>query len=104
VVVAPPAVTPLVSDGLTNREVADRLFVSLHVHNSHLRPVRARLSLRAAHTAIAGRIDPGRDHEPDDIADFPWRHHTERAASRSGSASSARDPPAPVQALIAKSA
>jgi NADP-dependent 3-hydroxy acid dehydrogenase YdfG len=30
------------------------------------------------HTAIAGRIAPGEDHEPDDVAETLWRHHTER--------------------------
>jgi hypothetical protein len=26
----------------------------------------------------AGRIAPGEDHEPDDVAEVLWRHHTER--------------------------
>jgi hypothetical protein len=30
------------------------------------------------HTAIAGRIAPGEDHEPDDVAELLWRRHTER--------------------------
>jgi NADP-dependent 3-hydroxy acid dehydrogenase YdfG len=30
------------------------------------------------HTAIAGRIAPGEDHEPDDVAETLWRRHTER--------------------------
>jgi NADP-dependent 3-hydroxy acid dehydrogenase YdfG len=29
------------------------------------------------HTAVAGRIAPGGDHEPDDVAEILWRHHTE---------------------------
>jgi NADP-dependent 3-hydroxy acid dehydrogenase YdfG len=30
------------------------------------------------HTAIAGRIAPGSDHEPDDIADALWQRHVGR--------------------------
>jgi NADP-dependent 3-hydroxy acid dehydrogenase YdfG len=36
--------------------------------------------IHVGHTAIAGRIAPGEDHEPDDIANVLWRHHTERGA------------------------
>jgi NADP-dependent 3-hydroxy acid dehydrogenase YdfG len=36
--------------------------------------------IHVAHTAIAGRIAPGEDHEPDEIADLLWHHHTERRA------------------------
>jgi NADP-dependent 3-hydroxy acid dehydrogenase YdfG len=36
--------------------------------------------IHVGHTAIAGRIAPGGDHEPDEIADVLWRHHTERGA------------------------
>ncbi|MGI8750416.1 MAG: SDR family NAD(P)-dependent oxidoreductase [Thermoleophilaceae bacterium] len=34
--------------------------------------------VHVAHTAIGGRIAPGEDHEPDDVAEILWRHHTER--------------------------
>jgi NADP-dependent 3-hydroxy acid dehydrogenase YdfG len=34
--------------------------------------------VHVAHTAVGGRIAPGGDHEPDDVADLLWRHHTER--------------------------
>ena len=34
--------------------------------------------LHVAHTAIAGRIAPGQDHEPEDIAEALWSHHTRR--------------------------
>jgi len=34
--------------------------------------------VHVAHTAIGGRIAPGEDHEPDDVAEVLWRHHTER--------------------------
>jgi NADP-dependent 3-hydroxy acid dehydrogenase YdfG len=36
--------------------------------------------IHVAHTAIGGRIAPGADHEPEDVADVLWRHHTERSA------------------------
>jgi NADP-dependent 3-hydroxy acid dehydrogenase YdfG len=34
--------------------------------------------VHVAHTAIGGRIGPGETHEPDDVAEVLWRHHTER--------------------------
>jgi NADP-dependent 3-hydroxy acid dehydrogenase YdfG len=34
--------------------------------------------VHVAHTAIAGRIAPGGDHEPDEVAEVLWRHHAER--------------------------
>jgi DNA-binding CsgD family transcriptional regulator len=41
------AVAGLVADGLTNREVAERLFVSPHTINSHLRQVFAKLEVNS---------------------------------------------------------
>ena len=35
--------------------------------------------IHVGHTAIGGRIAPGGDHEPDEIAEVLWRHHTERS-------------------------
>jgi short-subunit dehydrogenase len=35
--------------------------------------------VHVGHTAIAGRIAPGADFEPDEVAELLWRHHTERA-------------------------
>jgi NADP-dependent 3-hydroxy acid dehydrogenase YdfG len=35
--------------------------------------------IHVGHTAIAGRIAPGEDHEPDEVADLLWNHHAERA-------------------------
>jgi NADP-dependent 3-hydroxy acid dehydrogenase YdfG len=35
--------------------------------------------VHVAHTAIAGRIAPGADHEPEEIAEVLWSHHTQRA-------------------------
>lgn len=39
----------------------------------------AERGVHVAHTAIGGRIEPGGDHEPEDVADVLWRHHTERS-------------------------
>jgi DNA-binding CsgD family transcriptional regulator len=39
------AVARLVAEGLTNREVAERLFVSPHTVNSHLRHVFSKLGI-----------------------------------------------------------
>ena len=39
------AVAQLVAEGLTNREVAERLFVSPHTVNSHLRHVFSKLGI-----------------------------------------------------------
>jgi NADP-dependent 3-hydroxy acid dehydrogenase YdfG len=36
--------------------------------------------IHVAHTAIAGRIAPGADHEPADVADVLWSHHVDREA------------------------
>jgi NADP-dependent 3-hydroxy acid dehydrogenase YdfG len=36
--------------------------------------------VHVAHTAIGGRIAPGEDHEPDDVAELLWRHHVEPSA------------------------
>jgi NADP-dependent 3-hydroxy acid dehydrogenase YdfG len=38
----------------------------------------ADLGVHVAHTAVGGRIAPGADHEPDDVAEVLWNHHTER--------------------------
>jgi short-subunit dehydrogenase len=34
--------------------------------------------IHVAHTAVGGRIAPGADHEPADVAEVLWRHHAER--------------------------
>src|SRR3954451_130175 len=39
----------------------------------------AEKGVHVAHTAIGGRIAPGSDHEPADIADALWRQHTDRS-------------------------
>ena len=38
----------------------------------------AEKGVHVAHTAIAGRIAPGGDHEPDDVAEVLWKHHTDK--------------------------
>ena len=35
--------------------------------------------VHVGHTAIAGRIAPGEDHEPDDVAEVLWRHPVDKA-------------------------
>jgi DNA-binding CsgD family transcriptional regulator len=49
------AIAQLVADGLTNREVAERLFISPHTVNTHLRQVYAKLEInsRVALTRLA---------------------------------------------------
>jgi NADP-dependent 3-hydroxy acid dehydrogenase YdfG len=34
--------------------------------------------VHVGHTAIAGRIGPGEDHEPDDVAEVLWKHHIDK--------------------------
>ena len=34
--------------------------------------------IHVGHTAIGGSIAPNGDHQPDDVADVLWRHHTDR--------------------------
>ena len=38
----------------------------------------AKKGVHVGHTAIAGTIAPGGDHEPDDVAEALWRHHADR--------------------------
>jgi short-subunit dehydrogenase len=35
--------------------------------------------VHVAHTAIGGRIAPGADHEPDDVAEILWQQHVDRS-------------------------
>jgi NAD(P)-dependent dehydrogenase (short-subunit alcohol dehydrogenase family) len=35
--------------------------------------------VHVAHTAIGGRIAPGADHEPDEVAEVPWQQHRDRS-------------------------
>ncbi len=34
--------------------------------------------IHVGHTAVGGSIAPDGDHEPDDVADVLWRHHSDR--------------------------
>jgi short-subunit dehydrogenase len=34
--------------------------------------------IHVGHTAVGGRIAPGAEHEPEDVAEVLWRQHTER--------------------------
>jgi len=43
-----------------------------------LHEVLADSGVHVAHTAVGGRIGPGLDHEPADVADVLWRQHAER--------------------------
>ena len=54
------AVARLVAQGLSNRQVAERLFVSPHTVSSHLRHVFAKLGVnsRVELTRQAGQLDP----------------------------------------------
>ncbi len=66
------AIAQLVANGLTNRQVADRLFLSPHTVNTHLRGVFAKLGVnsRVDLTRLAtehgGELAyrPSRDREP----------------------------------------
>jgi hypothetical protein len=41
-------------------------------------PALLEVKIHVAHTAIHGRIAPGEQFEPGEVADLLWRHHSER--------------------------
>ena len=57
------AIAQLVADGLTNREVAERLFLSPHTVNTHLRQVFAKLEIKSR--VALTRLATERSAEPD---------------------------------------
>ena len=59
-------VAALVADGLTNRIVADRLFLSRHTVDSHLRHIFAKLDIntRVGLTRVVVAHEPGRPADP----------------------------------------
>jgi DNA-binding CsgD family transcriptional regulator len=54
---------PLVVDGLTNRAVADRLFISVHTVNTHMKHIFAKLGIntRVELTRLAVERGEGTD-------------------------------------------
>jgi DNA-binding CsgD family transcriptional regulator len=59
---AEESVAKLVAQGLTNREVAERLFLSPHTVNSHLRHVFSKLGIKSrVELARLGALDAGRE-------------------------------------------
>jgi DNA-binding CsgD family transcriptional regulator len=54
------AVSALVSEGLTNREVASRLFISTNTVETHLRHIFAKLGVRSR-TELSRKITDFRD-------------------------------------------
>ncbi|MEY9928567.1 DNA-binding CsgD family transcriptional regulator [Catenulispora sp. GP43] len=60
---AEESVAKLVAEGLTNREVAERLYLSPHTVNSHLRHVFAKLGIKSrVELARLGRFDDAAPH------------------------------------------
>jgi DNA-binding CsgD family transcriptional regulator len=59
------AVAQLVANGLTNREIAERLFVSPHTVNTHLRQVFAKLQVNSRVDLTRLATERNRDHAPE---------------------------------------
>jgi NADP-dependent 3-hydroxy acid dehydrogenase YdfG len=56
--------------------------ISFAAEVAYARMLHAELAdrgIHVGHTAIAGRIAPGADHEPEDIANVLFKHHADRA-------------------------
>ena len=58
------SVAQLVANGLTNREVAERLFVSPHTVNTHRRQVFAKLEVKSRVDLTRLAIERSREHAP----------------------------------------
>lgn len=91
------AVARLVADGRTNREVADRLFLSPHTVNSHLRHVFTKLGINS-------RVDLAPGHRPGRGARRPAhrRRQPEREARRRRGPHHSRDPRLPRRRGVAE--
>jgi DNA-binding CsgD family transcriptional regulator len=59
------AIAQLVATGLTNREIAERLFVSPHTVNTHLRQVFAKLEVKSRVDLTRLATERGREHAPE---------------------------------------
>jgi len=59
------AVAQLVANGLTNREIAERLFVSPHTVNTHLRQVFAKLEVKSRVDLTRLATERGSEHSPE---------------------------------------
>jgi NADP-dependent 3-hydroxy acid dehydrogenase YdfG len=56
--------------------------ISFAAEVAYARMLHAELAdrgIHVGHTAIAGRIAPGADHEPEDVANVLFKHHADRA-------------------------
>jgi DNA-binding CsgD family transcriptional regulator len=58
------SVAQLVANGLTNREVAERLFVSPHTVNTHLRQVFAKLEVKSRVDLTRLAMERSSEHAP----------------------------------------
>jgi DNA-binding CsgD family transcriptional regulator len=59
------AIAQLVASGLTNREIAERLFVSPHTVNTHLRQVFAKLEVKSRVDLTRLATERGSEHAPE---------------------------------------
>jgi DNA-binding CsgD family transcriptional regulator/tetratricopeptide (TPR) repeat protein/DNA-binding transcriptional ArsR family regulator len=65
------AVAQLVADGLTNREVAERLYVSPHTVNTHLRRVFAKLGVKSRVDVTRLATERNSEHAPEPAGGIP---------------------------------